>query len=203
MRGVKKYISENFFQGKTLLEVGCGYGDVGALFSQLGSRVTSSDVRVEHIAIAGGRHPELTCKIVDSDKEKINQKFDIIVHWGLLYHLTNIESHLADVTANCDYLLLETEVADSSDVDYCVKHAERGCDQAFSNVGSVFSWAMIENLLKKNGLEFLKVTDSVLNAEFHHYDWPVKDDKRHVMGQRCFWICWKTGVFSPLKTERQ
>lgn len=59
MNGVKKYISPDYFKSKTLLELGCGYADVGNMFYELGANVTSSDVRKEHLEIVKKNTPIL------------------------------------------------------------------------------------------------------------------------------------------------
>ena len=57
MNGVLKYISPEYFQNKTLLEVGCGHADIGNMFSRLGAVVTSSDGRKEHLEIVKQKYP--------------------------------------------------------------------------------------------------------------------------------------------------
>ena len=51
MNGIKKYILPDYFKDKTLLELGCGYADIGNMFYKLGSIVTSSDARKEHLNV--------------------------------------------------------------------------------------------------------------------------------------------------------
>lgn len=56
--------------------------------------------------------PHLHTLLIDGDTDSILDKYDICVHWGLLYHLNEIETHLEKIATICDVLLLETEVCD-------------------------------------------------------------------------------------------
>lgn len=53
---ILNHYNPSFFFGKSLLEVGCGYGDIGTVFSNLGAAVTCSDARAEHLSIIRERH---------------------------------------------------------------------------------------------------------------------------------------------------
>jgi 2-polyprenyl-3-methyl-5-hydroxy-6-metoxy-1,4-benzoquinol methylase len=53
--GIKKYIDLSFFKEKTMLEVGCGYADLGNIFSEFSCSVTSTDARKEHLDIVKER----------------------------------------------------------------------------------------------------------------------------------------------------
>ena len=97
MNGVKKFISPDYFKSKTLLELGCGYADIGNMFYDLGADVTSSDVRKEHLEIVKQRYPNIKTLLIDGDNDSIKDKYNIILHWGLLYHLAEIEVHLEKV----------------------------------------------------------------------------------------------------------
>jgi 2-polyprenyl-3-methyl-5-hydroxy-6-metoxy-1,4-benzoquinol methylase len=110
MNGVKKYISPSYFKSKTLLELGCGHADIGNMFYELGAIVTSSEGRKEHLDVVKQKYPHIETFLFDCDNNyiSIKDKYDIIVHWGLLYHLNEIEVHLEKVSQKCDILLLET-----------------------------------------------------------------------------------------------
>jgi len=198
MNGVKKYILPDYFKSKTLLELGCGHADIGNMFYDLGAIVTSSDVRKEHIDVVKGKYPHINTLLIDGDNDTIKDKYDIIVHWGLLYHLNEIEIHLEKVSHKCDILLLETEVSDSDDKNFYISTNESGYDQAFNAKGIRPSQHYVENVLEKNGFQFKLVKDPILNSESHCYDWDIRNSKSWKNGLRRFWICWKN-VDSPLK----
>lgn len=197
MNTVKKYISSDYFKLKRVLEVGCGYADIGNEFYKLGAVVSSSDARQEHIEIVKTRYPHINTLIIDGDNDTIPEHYNIIVHWGLLYHLNEIEIHLEKILQKCDVLLLETEVADSDDPTFYIKTNENGFDQAFSSVGIRPSSSYVERILKQNGFEYKMITDSMLNSDFHIYDWEIQNTNTWRHGLRRFWVCWKN-VDSPL-----
>jgi len=197
MNGINKYISPDYFSGKSLLELGCGYADIGNMFSKLGAVVTSSDARKEHLDIVKERYPHIKTALIDGDNLTIQDTYDIILHWGLLYHLHEVEEHLKEVSKKCNMLLLETEVCDSDDTDFYIKTTENGYDQAFNNSGIRPSPSYIERLLNNNGFQFKMIKDPILNTEFHSYDWDVKNSREWKNGLRRFWICWKN-IDSPL-----
>ena len=195
MNAIKKYIQKNFFVNKTLLELGGGHGHNGNEFSKLGCNVTSSDARDQHINIGKNLYPHINFKLIDGDKNEINQKYDIILHWGLLYHLVEIENHLKNVCKNCDVILLETEVTDSNDDKYFWMMPEkRGEDQAYNGYGIKPSPFYVEKILKQNGFDFLLIKDSIINSHFHTYDWEITNTKKWRPGLRRFWICWKNNI---------
>jgi len=196
MNGIKKYISSDYFKSKTLLELGCGYADIGNMFCELGATVTSCDARKEHLEIVNQRYPHIKTLLVDCDTDNIEDKYDIILHWGLLYHLKEIEIHLEKVSQKCDVLLLETEVCDSDDTMF-ISTSESGIDQAFNNHGIRPSPSYVEHVLEKNGFKFKLVKDPILNTDSHRYDWDITNNKTWMHGLRRFWICWKN-INSPL-----
>lgn len=197
MNGLTKYISPLYFRSKSLLELGCGYADIGNAFSELGALVTSSDARKEHLDIVNDRYPHIKTSLIDCDNINIEGKYDIILHWGLLYHLREIENHLKEVSNKCNVLLLETEVCDSDDHDFYIITREEGYDQAFNNTGIRPSPSYIESLLDNNGFQFKMIKDPILNSGFHSYDWDVNNSETWRPGLRRFWICWKN-IDSPL-----
>ena len=124
----------------------------------------------------------------------ITEKYDIIVHWGLLYHLQEIEKHLENIAEHCDILLLETEVSDSSEDTFFIQTEEKGYDQAFHSIGIRPSPSYVEKILDKNGFHFKLIKDPILNSSFHRYDWEIQDTKTWRQGLRRFWICWKKTI---------
>lgn len=194
------HYGEEFFTDKTLLEVGAGWGDTGKQFAKLGADVTVSDAREEHMHEARRRNPEVNPVVIDSESTTwdYDQDFDVIIHWGLLYHLQNPEEHLKLISDHCDHLIIETLVADSEDPDYIVfrneetnwKHGAWG--MAFSGVGCIPSYAFVERIFEECGWEWKRLENPGLcNSGMHHYDWPRKNKKGFKPGQRAFWFCEK------------
>jgi SAM-dependent methyltransferase len=197
MNGVKKFILPDYFKAKTLLELGCGNADVGNMFYELGATVTSSDARKEHLDVVNEKYPQIKTLLIDCDNDSIQEKYDVIVHWGVLYHIKEVESHLENTMQNCDVLLLETEVSDSDDKEFYIEVDEDGYDQAFNKKGIRPSQMYIESILEKNGFQYKLIKDPILNTENHFYDWNISNTNTWRNGLRRFWICWKN-IDSPL-----
>ena len=197
-----KYLQEEFLTGKNILELACGRADVSAGLEQKGAVVKGCDARQENLDLATQTYPSIPTFVYDGDTGSIDTKYDVIVHWGLLYHLNkdNHGSHVTNIVNNCDYLLLESEVCDSDDEE-CVEVQEDGYDQAYNGVGSRPSESYVENLLTSNGFQFKKILDPILNSDFHVYDWQAANTKEYKNGLRRFWICWNNSVSSPIKPE--
>jgi hypothetical protein len=197
MAGLLKYIDESFFMGKTLLEIGCGYADIGNIFSGYGSNVSVCDARKEHLDVIKQKYPHLKQFQLDADNELITNNYDIILHWGVLYHLTNVEQSLKDCCEHSKFLLLETIVCDS-EKEEIIYVDEGGYDQAYNQKGSRPSQKYVEKTLLECGFKFKMIKDPILNSWSHLYDWDPnhKDDKNAL---RRYWICWKDDC--PLKAE--
>jgi hypothetical protein len=194
MKCINKYLPDKFFNNKTLLELGAGHGHNGNKFANLGAIVTSSDARQEHITDGKKLYPNTNFLLFDCDRDKISKKYDIILHWGLLYHLNDIENHLEDVCKNCDFLILETEVADSDKDNFFISTNERGYDQAFNGKGIRPSPSYVEKVLLKNNFDYRIIKDSILNSNFHIYDWEITNNNSWRDGLRRFWFCWKKDI---------
>jgi len=191
MAAIKKYCSFESLYDKKVLELGCGYADIGHRFHLMGSRVTSSDARIEHLVQAKQRYPHLNYLQLDMDVEIIPDNYDVIVHWGLLYHLKEIENHLLKLSKNCNVLFLETEVSDSDDPNFFITTNENGFDQAFHGNGIRPSPAYVENVLQKCGFQYKLIIDPILDCWGHKYTLPIQNTKTWNHGFRRFWICWK------------
>jgi len=197
MKGVRKYIPSEYFNSKTVLELGCGHADLGNKFYEMGAIVTSSDARSEHLEIVAEKYPHIKTLRIDCDNDTIENKYDIIVHWGLLYHLCEIEEHLKMISQKCDLLLLETEVSDTDNKDFYISTTEEGYDQAYNNKGIRPSPGYVEHVLEKNGFQYKLIKDPILNSPSHQYDWEVSNSNTWRHGLRRFWICWKN-IPSPV-----
>lgn len=144
VNGLQKYIKVDYFKSKTLLELGAGHAHIGNKFYKMGVDVTSSDVRIEHINIINQKYPHLKTLLIDGNNFIIDKKYDIILHWGLLYHLNEIEIHLEQISKKCNVLLLETEICDSDDENFYIIVNENGYDQSINNIGIRPSFKYVE-----------------------------------------------------------
>jgi SAM-dependent methyltransferase len=192
-----KYVPLIYFKSKSILELGCGYADIGNEFYKMGANITSSDARKEHLDVVNKKYPYIETKLINANDKIIENKYDIIIHWGLLYHLNEIENHLENISNICNILLLESEVCDSDNDSYYIDTKEEGYDQAYNLIGIRPSQSYVEKILKRNGFEYKLIVDDDLNSDIHCYNWEIKNTKTCKNGMRRFWICWKD-INSPI-----
>lgn len=199
IRKIIKELGEDFFRGKSLLELGCGYGHIGKYFiDNFDCDVTFAEGRIDHVNLL---KKETSYEVICLNQEKeytLDKKYDIIIHWGVLYHLDNWKQDLKCAISHLNsngYLFLETEVCDSDDENFEVKIKERShnYDQSMSGIGSRPSAPMIENVLVENGLQFSRYDDDDISPETfkgypHVYNWKVENTGRTKPGLRRFWI---------------
>lgn len=195
MLGIRKYMNTDYFYMKELIELGGGSGDNGEEFYKLGcTNVQCLEARLSHIQRGKEKYPHIRFTKWDGDKNKLTQKTDIILHWGLLYHLGEIENHLKNVCENCNVLLLETEVADSDKDDFSIIINEAGPGQAFNKKGMRPSRSYVEKVLDQNGFKYKLCNDKILNYWIHKYDWKEQNKNNFIKGRRRFWICWNKNI---------
>ncbi len=187
---IRDHYGADWFSGRTLLEVGCGHADIGAAFAALDAVVTASDARDEHLEEGRRRHPEIAAwQRADLDAEwPFDPDFDLVLHLGVLYHLGDPEAALRRLLRSRGHIVLETEVADSSDPGYVHWTQESGYDQAFNARGCRPSPAFVERVLGEARRSFSRITDDRCNASFHRYDWDVRDTRESPDGLRRMWF---------------
>lgn len=102
--------------GKTVLEVGAGPGDLSTFFLQRKCRLVTSDARPELVKCLEQRYPNEISLTIDLD-DLTNIKptvpvCQIVFAYGILYHLKNPTDALKFMSDHCsDMLLLETCVS--------------------------------------------------------------------------------------------
>jgi ubiquinone/menaquinone biosynthesis C-methylase UbiE len=180
----------DFLRGKTMLEVGCGYGDIGGFFAAEEVEVTCSDAREEYLIECAERYPDVKTIVADLDKEWPPGTYDIVLHLGVLYHLADYKQTIRDACRCCTHLVLETEVLNSSELT-TLPLEESGYDQAFNGVGNRPTQAAVEKILDDCGFIYEMVVDDRCNSGFHSYDWEIDESKEWHHGLRRFWFCKK------------
>lgn len=193
IKKIEALFEKCFFMDKTILELGCGYGHIGKYFSEeLGSKVTFAEGNSSFIEFIQKNNPNSEVILLDQDKPwNLERKFDIIIHWGVLYHLENWKEDLINAMKHSDLIFLESEVGNSSDENYELKFEDHdGYDQAINKKATRPSASYIENVIKQNGFSFERYDDSSINYSSHRYDWVVTNspEKKEEHGRRRFWI---------------
>jgi len=199
---IEQIFGKEFFKDKTVLELACGYGDIGKYFKEnLHSDVTFAEGREEHLPFIRGNVPD--CKILHINQEnswELKTKYDVIIHFGVMYHLDNWKQDLECTLRHSDIIILESEIADSNDPTFEQKFTDLDSyDQAMNpkNLATRPSAAYVESVFIENGFSFVRYDDDDLNSSFHDYTWTVSNSTqsnsvRDVgVGKRRFWVARK------------
>ena len=184
---------KDFFIGKKVLELGCFKGGISKLLDNLITKsgsLTSTEGFKENYDFCKMTYPSL--HFIHADEDFLNtdtwafdEHYDIIIHWGLLYHLQYPEASIKRCLKHCDKLFLETLVKDSIEpIELVPEKNTWGTDQSIHSVGSRCNRSYIENIF--NHLPFKRYDESLLNSKNQpNYDWiPTNCGKIF----RCFWI---------------
>jgi len=187
---IESIFGKEFFKGKTILELACGYGDNGMHFANLGAKVTFAEGRQEHIDVFKQRYPDQEIILLNQEFEwDLQRKFDIVIHWGVLYHIDKWQQDLACAVKHANLIFLESEVCDSDDEDAELKpEASDRYDQELGSLASRPSANNIEKNLKQLGFKFTRYDDKDLDAGMHQYSWKVENTLTWKNGLRRFWV---------------
>jgi hypothetical protein len=197
---LSKYPKE-FFNGKTILELGACNGYIGAYFTTLGAKVHCVEGRPENVVNILNSYPNVTaeCANLDTADWKFG-KYDIIINFGLYYHLHNYhKEHLINCINNCDLMFFESVIYDSNNSQIFFRQ-ENGFDQSLSSIGGTPSTSYVENILIENNSQYELFKDSSLNGKAsldgdnfgdrytHVYDWVDTGNDIYNEFYRRFWI---------------
>ena len=103
---------------KSILDVGCGQGYFSTLLKKYTTDLTGVDGRLENVTAAREKFPDLNfeSRNVESDDFTELEKRDLLLCFGLLYHLENpfkAIRNLYSVTGK--YMLIETRISPHKD----------------------------------------------------------------------------------------
>ncbi len=93
---------------RTALDVGCGVGYFSAFLRDAGFQVTAVDGREENVTEARARHPGIEFHTYDAEDPQLTAlgSFDLVLAFGLLYHLENPFRAVRNLRAATGKLLL-------------------------------------------------------------------------------------------------
>jgi SAM-dependent methyltransferase len=199
IKKIEQIFGEDFFKGKSILELACGFGDIGKHFKEnRGANVTFTEGRVEHIQNIQENNPGSEVFQLDQENEwNLNRKFDIVIHFGVMYHLDNWKQDLECALKHTDLIILESEIADTNKIFEAKVIDPDGYDQAINDkkIATRPSASYVEKVFEDNGFEFKRYDDADLNDGIHRYDWVVTGDAERENynrndggGMRRFWV---------------
>lgn len=187
------------WRGLRVLEVGAGLGHLGDALRQVGFDVTSSDGRPEHVEKMRAAGKEAVVIDLDAIEPEQLTGYDLVLSFGVLYHLAEPERFLNLCGEHARVLLLETAVLDRTEpVLQMVRESRgrRGQDQALDSKACRPSPAWVEETCRTAGFDSVRdISTPLANWSVGIFDWEARDDgsfKRDGLNFRKMWICEKT-----------
>lgn len=163
--------SLNFdFKYKKILETGCGgRGDITNYLLKKGSNVTLNDVREDNIkSLLTNLNiilPYNTWNLNDDIEE--NKIFDIIISYGTLYHLTNPENFIKNLSKICkEYCIICTCTNGINDDTINILFENDDCMQGVKGYGCRPGRFFVYNTLSKYFKYVYMLTTQPNNIEF-------------------------------------
>lgn len=181
-------LGDDWFPGKRILEVGAGHGENGKALIAKGADVLFTDGRQLFVDFL--KEEGMNAQVLDLDGPWIlNDKFDLIIHWGVLYHLDKWRESLTSALEHAPLICLETVVSMSEEPSFELKKKEDGYDQALHGTGTHMSTLCFENHLTSLGAIFIRYDDEKLNADAcAQYSWLPGDIAGNNDWSRRFWM---------------
>lgn len=160
--------------GSTVLEVGAGIGSHTSFFLDRGCQVVSTEARPENLEVMRTRHPGIQVQQLDLDNpdSSVEDTFDIVYCYGVLYHLKEPETAIAYMSSRCrKLLLLETCVSPGNDesLNPCPEPAET-LSQSVHGVGCRPTRSWVFNKLRRH-FEFVYMPVTQPNHSQFPVDW--------------------------------
>ena len=153
---------------KTVLDAGCGIGFFSNFLSNLGLKVVGLDAREENIAEARSRHPGIDFVHGDAEDASVQKlgQFDLVVCFGLLYHLENpfrVVRNLCALTKQI--LIIESMVSPEQEPIARLVHETPGKDQGLYSVALIPSEGCLVRMLFHAGFDEVYATTSLPDDE--------------------------------------
>lgn len=111
---------------------------------------------------------------------------NVVIYWGL-FPGSNAETHLEFAARKCAYIILESEILDTSQ-SLCTKTSSKMKPSA----------AYIESMLRRLGFKSEIILDGGLNKEGAVYDWPVMETWECKRNMRRAWVAKRVSTDDPI-----
>ena len=149
-------------EGKRVLDLGCGPGDLAQFFVSRGCDVVCIDARQENIDKLRRQYPGLEAHVADVETAELDEfgTFDVVFCYGLLYHLENPIAALRKMRRVCtSLLLLETIICDHPLPVVRLVPEPALVTQSLHKLGSRPSPSYVLQALRHVGFPFVYVPD--------------------------------------------
>lgn len=182
---------KEWFRGKRILELGCGHGHVSKMLKDWGANPLATDGREWCVEATNYYWPDLEVKLVDQTKDYDLGKFDLVIHWGISYHLPPDawEYDLMCAVGHAPVMSYDCEVVDSSDPKWVKTNSnDGGMDKSLTGVGTFMSAAAIERCFGDMGCSFKRYDDCDLDNGSNYYSWKETNSGDYNYRHRRFWM---------------
>ena len=163
-------LGKDWFAGKSILELGSCYGDIGISLLKLGAKVHFTDVREEHLTHITTRlaqydiTPETTI-LNQNYQYNFKRKYDLILHQGILYHIENWKQDLICALQHSNMMFLETLVTPQKGApDQWLDAGPEGPYESHNCKVPLFTQESVEDVLMRLGCKFLRLDSNSLNT---------------------------------------
>lgn len=185
-----------------VLEVGAGIGDHTSFFLDRDCQVVVTEARTENLEILKLRYPDLQILHLDLDNPvaSLNQQFDVVYCYGVLYHLTKPSEAIQFMSEHCQgLLLLETCVSygDDEAIHPCSEVAENPT-QSIVGQGCRPTRKWVYNQLRQF-FEFVYLPITQPNHEEFPLDWASRPETTNLT--RSVFIASRQKISNPLLIE--
>lgn len=161
--------------GRKALEVGAGVGNLTGWFVERGCTVVSTDGREENVREHQRRFPDIPALVVDLDEPGSHLglgTFDLVVCYGVLYHVRDPRQVLTDLAAVCSgMLLVETEVHGQDDWGIYRLDEGAGLDQSLCGYSVRYGRGLILRFLERD-FPYVYLSTTQPKHEWFPVDWP-------------------------------
>jgi len=139
---------------RTAVDVGCGAGYFSGLLKSLGLEVTGVDGRPQNVEVSKHRQPGVRFERYDAEDPalRVLGRFDLVLCFGLLYHLENpllAMRHLHALTGKL--LLVEVVVFPGEEPTMALVDEGAGDDQGLNYVAFYPTEACLQKMLYRAG----------------------------------------------------
>jgi SAM-dependent methyltransferase len=139
---------------KTAADVGCGLGYFSGFLDSLGLLVRGVDGRNDNVEEASRRFPHISFRTIDAEADALRAlgTFDVVLCFGLLYHLENPFRAIRNLHAMTSKLLLvESVVFPGSEPIMALIDEEPNDDQGLHHIAFYPTEACLVKLLYRAG----------------------------------------------------
>jgi SAM-dependent methyltransferase len=195
--------------GRKVIEIGSGPGDHTGFFLDRGCSVCAVDARQECIQALQARYPSVVTAQVDMNKPDALGglgTFEIVYCYGLLYHLEDPKTGIANLASACgELLLLESCVsAGRSEHVYSAQELAEDFTQSIRGVGCRPTRQWLFSSLQQH-FPFVYQTKTQPNHPEFPLDWSTASDEQSLI--RAVLVCSRkplqNDLLSPSLLERQ